>query len=140
MHNAIKGVGIGVIVLGTYFGIVGMAPTGDRQDNSGAANAAETQQVSEPASSETEVRTLSILEQAILDAFPADGAEGSQDAKDFVAASINTKGYLCADPIQVVKAQTQERIYGVQCVTNRDGSGISGYIVDVGTGLVMPIE
>lgn len=87
-----------------------------------------------------------ILEQAIFDAFPASKStsasdrERSSNAKDFISAAINTKGYLCAEPVEMVKAQSQENIYGIKCVMNRDGTGVAGYIVDAGTGLVMPIS
>lgn len=98
------------------------------------------------AQSSTVARGDTILEQAIFDAFPASkptsasGRKRSSNAKDFISASINTKGYLCAEPVEMVKAQSQENIYGIKCVMNRDGTGVAGYIVDAGTGLVMPIS
>lgn len=90
-------------------------------------------------------RGATILEQAILDAFPVSKPTSASDrkrasnAKDFISAAINVKGHLCAEPIEMVKAESQKNIYGIKCVMNRNGTGISGYIVDVGTGLVMPI-
>lgn len=94
----------------------------------------------------TVARGDTILEQAIFDAFPATRPTSAADrkrssnAKDFISAAINTQGYLCAEPVEMAKAQSQENIYGIKCVMNRDGTGVAGYIVDAGTGLVMPIS
>jgi hypothetical protein len=137
MHNAIKGSGVGFIVLGTYFTIVSLGSVAGPSVDAGFSEAAVTEPVPEAATSDKKVL---ILEQAILDAFPEDGSKGSEKAKAFIAGSINTKGYLCADPVDAVKAESQERIYGIKCITNRDGTGVSGYIVDVGTGLVMQLR
>lgn len=90
-------------------------------------------------------RGATILEQAILDAFPASKPTSASDrkrasnAKDYISAAINVKGYLCAEPIEMAKAESQKNIYGIKCVMNRDGTGIAGYAIDVGTGLVIPL-
>lgn len=82
-------------------------------------------------------REVNILEQAILDAFPADGSNGSDQAKDFIAMTINSEGHLCAQPIEMAEAAPKQ--YGIGCVTNRNGSGKSNYLIDTRTGSVTKI-
>lgn len=137
MRKAMKSAGVVLLVVGTYFGILGLGSLG-RSVDAGAVEAANAEP--KVAVEEAEQKSVPILEQAIFDAFPADGSKGSEDAKDFIAAAINTKGYLCADPVKAAKAESQENIYGIKCVMNRDGTGVAAYIVDVGTGLVMPFQ
>lgn len=84
-----------------------------------------------------------MLEQAIFDAFPtsnpksADDRRRSSNAKDFVAASINLQGYLCADPVEMQQASSGQ--YGIGCVMNRDGTGAAIYLLDARSGSVTPI-
>lgn len=54
-----------------------------------------------------------------------------------IAATINLNGYLCAKPIEVRYAATD--LYGVRCITNRNGTGISDYLVNSRTGEVSVI-
>ena len=54
-----------------------------------------------------------------------------------IRRAINVSGHLCAKPIEVVEAGTN--LYGVQCITNRDGSGRSTYLVNSRTNDVTEI-
>ena len=89
------------------------------------------------------VRGSTLLEQAILDAFPADAPQSSEDrqrasnASDFLAMSINSKGYLCARPVEAQVAAPGQ--YGIGCVQHRDGTGAAVYLVDSRTGSVTAI-
>lgn len=58
-------------------------------------------------------------------------------ADKMIAVAINLNGYLCARPVEVREVSTN--LYGVQCITNRDGSGISNYLVNSRTNEVTPI-
>jgi hypothetical protein len=84
----------------------------------------------------------SMLEQAILDAFPntqpmtAPAKTRASQASDLLAAAINSKGYLCAQPVEAQKADASH--YGVRCITRRSGEGRSNYLFDVQTGEVTP--
>ena len=60
------------------------------------------------------------------------------DADKMIGAVINLNGYLCARPIQVQPTE-YENVYGVQCITRRDGTGISNYIVNSRTNEVTKI-
>lgn len=84
-----------------------------------------------------------MLEQAIFDAFPetepttrAAKTKASQ-ASDFLSATINLEGHLCAQPAATRQADASH--YAVGCVTLRNGSGKSIYLVNVRTGSVTPI-
>lgn len=59
------------------------------------------------------------------------------EADRAIRRAINVSGHLCARPIEVVQAATD--LYGVQCITNRDGTGISNYLVNARTSEVDPI-
>lgn len=112
MHNAIKGAGIGIICLGIYFAI-------------------------------TSAGSVSPLEQAIVHAFSGDTERSPEEQQkwlqsvDYVSASINVKGYLCAAPIESAKVDADH--YGIGCITNRDGTGRSNYLVNFPNGNVQPI-
>lgn len=54
-----------------------------------------------------------------------------------IRLAINQSGHLCARPIQVQEAGTG--LYGVQCITNRDGTGLSNYLVNSRTNEVQEI-
>lgn len=81
-----------------------------------------------------------MLEQAILDAFSASSSNSAAErnrasnAQDFVEASINAKGYLCADAVEMQQAAPGQ--YGIGCIANRDGSGRAIYLIDSRTGNV----
>lgn len=81
-----------------------------------------------------------ILEQAIFDAFPPTPPKTKAErrkaanAADFVGAAINAAGHLCARPIEAQEAAPGQ--YGVGCLTRRDGSGRSNYLIDSRTGSV----
>lgn len=89
-------------------------------------------------------RGATMLEQAILDAFPASRADSADErrrasnASDFLEASINAQGYLCADAVEMRQAAPGQ--YGIGCVMNRDGTGAAIYLVDSRTGSVTPIS
>ncbi|QUL36820.1 hypothetical protein [Erythrobacter sp. JK5] len=93
---------------------------------------------SEPPSDDT-----TALEEAILEAFSGDEDRSPEEEKrwrqsvDYVSASINVKGYLCAIPYEMLKVDQSH--YGIGCITNRDGTGQSNYLVNVRTGAVEPI-
>jgi hypothetical protein len=86
------------------------------------------------------LRGSTILEQAILDAFPAEPPKSAKDrrmssnAADFVSVTINSRGYLCARPFEARKVSTQ--LYGVGCLTHNSGYGRSNYLVNIRTGEV----
>lgn len=80
-----------------------------------------------------------MLEQAIIDAFPTErvskrARQDASNAADFVALTINSKGLLCAQPVEMQKVN--ETMYGVACVLRRDGTGRANYLIDVVTGSV----
>lgn len=85
----------------------------------------------------------SIYEQAIFDAFPESPPTSQKlkkkasQASDFLAATINTQGYLCARPMEALKAA--DEMYGVGCVTNRNGYGRTNYIINTRSGEVSKI-
>ena len=54
-----------------------------------------------------------------------------------IAFAINKSGNLCARPIEVREAGGG--LYGVRCITNRNGTGISDYLVNARTNEVIPI-
>lgn len=60
-----------------------------------------------------------------------------EEIDDMIAATINLSGNLCARPIEVRDAG--DGLYGVRCVTNRNGTGISDYILNSRTSEVIPI-
>ena len=106
------------------------------------AVAPETASSAKPASAPVKVGAT-MLEQAIFDAFPktepttkAAKTKASQ-ASDFLSAAINLKGHLCAQPAAIQQADASH--YAVGCVTLRNGSGKSIYLVNVHTGSVTPI-
>ena len=81
-----------------------------------------------------------LLEQAILDAFPTKASKGKQakrtasDAANYVGAAINAAGHLCAQPIEAQRVASGQ--YGIGCIKYR-GSGMQvNYIVDVRSGNV----
>ncbi len=84
-----------------------------------------------------------ILEQAIFDAFPSSPPKSRSEKKkaaqaaDFVGYAINSQGHLCARPIEAQKAAAE--MYGVGCITRRDGYGRSNYLVNTRTGQVTEI-
>ena len=59
------------------------------------------------------------------------------DADKAIGAVINLNGHLCARPIEVKEAGTG--LYGVRCITRRDGTGISDYLVNSRTNEVEAI-
>lgn len=54
-----------------------------------------------------------------------------------IRLAINRGGHLCARPIEVQEVGTG--LYGVQCITNRDGTGLSNYLVNSRTNEVEAI-
>jgi hypothetical protein len=84
-----------------------------------------------------------MLEQAIFDAFPTKPPKSrkakrtASNAADFIGATINSAGYLCA---QVVEArQVAAGQYGIGCRKYRAEGGSSNFIVDVRSGNVNEI-
>ena len=81
-----------------------------------------------------------MLEQAIFDAFPltppttkAERRKAS-NAADFVGATINSAGHLCAELVEAQQAAPGQ--YGVGCVKYRGGGGRANYLIDSRTGSV----
>ncbi|MGB3472271.1 MAG: hypothetical protein WBA51_15765 [Erythrobacter sp.] len=69
---------------------------------------------------------------------PASSASKDMDQVDhMIAATINLSGNLCARPIEVRDAG--DGLYGVRCITNRNGTGMSDYIVNSRNSEVIPI-
>lgn len=85
-----------------------------------------------------------MLEQAIFDTFSNTAPKTKADKKktgqaaDFVGATINSQGYLCHRPVEVVEAADGQ--YGIGCITHRSGNGRSIYLVDVRSGSVSPLS
>jgi len=83
-----------------------------------------------------------ILEQAILDAFPSSPPttdaerKTASDAADYLGATINEAGFLCAQPVEAQQAAPGQ--YGVGCRRTREG-GRANYLIDVRTGRVAEI-
>jgi hypothetical protein len=50
---------------------------------------------------------------------------------------INLSGNLCAKPVEV--RPVDENLFGVSCITNRDGSGLSNYLVNTDNNEVTEI-
>ena len=135
-------------------GITAMQNLGSELQDEFAAQAAVEPEVmaasSVPPSQSVEVaqpiesrRGETILEQAILDAFPtskpksADQRRKTAAAKAFVGVAINAQGYLCADPVEMRQAAPGQ--YGIGCVMNRNGTGAAIYLLDARNGSVTPI-
>jgi hypothetical protein len=72
----------------------------------------------------------------VAQATETDSAQPTE--QDFVEASINAQGYLCADAVEMRQAAPGQ--YGIGCVMNRDGTGAAIYLVDSRTGSVTPIN
>lgn len=137
----------GVVALLFLLGI-GSCVFGGSDDKSSAPSpyATATQAVVpdnlEPGDASVTAGGSTTLEQAILDAFPAQPARGKADRKrasnavDFVGAAINSAGYLCDQAVEAQKAATGQ--YGVSCRKHRDG-GRANYLIDVRTGRVSEI-
>jgi hypothetical protein len=85
----------------------------------------------------------SIYEQAIFDAFPSSPPTSkvtkrkASQASDFIGATINMQGHLCARPIEA--QQASDGLYGVGCVTQRNGYGRSNYLINTRSGEVTKI-
>lgn len=85
----------------------------------------------------------SVYEQAIFDAFPSSQPtskkmkQKASQASDFIGATINTQGHLCARPVGAQKAS--DGLYGIGCVTNRSGHGQSFYLLNTRSGEVTAI-
>ena len=79
----------------------------------------------------------------MLDAFPAmppkskTARKAASQAADYIGATINAAGYLCARPVEAQKVATGQ--YGVGCKTHRSEGGSVNFIVDVRTGSVSEI-
>ncbi|MBL9070595.1 MAG: hypothetical protein JNM03_11480 [Sphingopyxis sp.] len=56
------------------------------------------------------------------------------EAEKVIRLAINLSGNLCAKPIEVRKVGAN--LYGVHCITNRDGTGRSNYLVNSRTNEV----
>ena len=84
-----------------------------------------------------------MLEQAIFDAFPRTPPKTEKDkrntrnAADFVKASINAAGHLCARLIEVQEAAPMQ--YGIGCIKYRSGGGRANYLIDASSGKVSEI-
>ncbi|AWW74568.1 hypothetical protein CD351_09035 [Erythrobacter sp. KY5] len=141
MHNAIKGAGIGIICLCVYFGITSVGSVSLPSDRKASDQSDPV--VEEVAVAQTEPAPTTPLEQAIIHAFSGDKQRSPEEQQkwlqsvDYVSASINVKGYLCAAPIESAKVDADH--YGIGCITNRDGTGRSNYLVNFRNGNVQPI-
>lgn len=149
MHNALKGfLGVwGAIIVGVV-GLIALddGPEASPEPEAFVANvspiSADTVDGSPPESTARFGATM--LEQAIFDAFPistpatAVERKKASNASDFVAATINSAGHLCAKPVEMQQAAPGQ--YGIGCITNRSGSGRTIYLLDSRTGNVDPIS
>lgn len=56
------------------------------------------------------------------------------EAEKAIRLAINLSGHLCAKPTEV--REVGPNLYGVHCITNRDGTGSSNYLVNSRTNEV----
>lgn len=56
------------------------------------------------------------------------------EAEKAIRLAINLSGHLCAKPTEV--REVGPNLYGVHCITNRDGTGGSNYLVNSRTNEV----
>ncbi len=149
LHNAIKGTGIGVICLAVFLSITSIrhaspppeeviSPNANDKNASGSA----------PLIADSNHRQIpehgsTALEQAILDSFagnshtPPDAKKHWEGAESYLSGAINVKGHLCAVPVEARRASAD--MWGIGCITNRDGWGKSNYLVYILTGEVTRI-
>jgi len=59
------------------------------------------------------------------------------EAEKAIRLAINLSGHLCAKPTEV--REVGPNLYGVHCITNRDGTGGSNYLVNSRTNEVNKI-
>lgn len=84
-----------------------------------------------------------LYEQAIFDAFPQTPPKSrvakkkAAEAADLISATINLNGHLCARPVEMQKAA--DGLYGISCISRRDGSGRSNYLLNIRSGAVSEI-
>ena len=85
----------------------------------------------------------SVWEQAVFDAFPVTAPKTlrarktASQAADMIGFAINSNGHLCARPVEMQRVS--DGLYGIGCITRRDGSGRSNYLLNVRTGEVSEI-
>lgn len=67
-------------------------------------------------------------------ALPRIKLDDLDDAEKAIRLAINVSGHLCAKPTEV--REVGPSLYGVHCITNRDGTGRSNYLVNSRTNEV----
>lgn len=149
MHNAVKGAGIAVVCLAVFLSITSIRYVSPPPEEviAQAANYEEAAGswplIAGSDQRQTLERGSTILEQAILDSF-AGNSHTSPDAKkrwegavSYLSGAINVKGHLCAVPVEAKRASAD--MWGVGCITHREGAGKSNYLVNIRTGEVTQI-
>ena len=130
------------ITLGTSAAIVGgmwiLTLVGENVESSFAEEDARNHAAAETSSTVTQPTT------AVSPAPVADNAPPSKpepvkigdldEAEKAIRLAINLSGNLCAKPIEV--REVGANLYGVHCITNRDGTGRSNYLVNSRTNEV----
>lgn len=145
MHNAVKGflgvwgaISLGLVALLVFKGGTDASADSELEMVSALPTIARAAEAGSPQPLVSTGSTM--LEQAILDAFPSSPPttkaekRKAQNAADFVGATINAGGRLCARLIEVQEAAPGQ--YGVGCITRRDGTGRANYLIDSRTGSV----
>ena len=131
---------LGKIALGTAVVFVGgiwaLQAIGSNVESSFAEEDARNLAVAENSSKVAQPETAA---QQITDAAPPSKPEpvrmGDLDeAEKAIRLAINLSGNLCAKPIEV--REVGANLYGVHCITNRDGTGRSNYLVNSRTNEV----
>lgn len=135
----------GKIALGTAAAFVGgiwaLQAIGSNVENSFAEESARSLAAADISSTVVEA-DAAVPPTLVADATPLPKPEpvkmGDLDEADkAIRLAINISGHLCAKPIEV--REVGANLYGVHCITNRDGTGRSNYLVNSRTNEVEAI-
>lgn len=139
--NAVVLGSLGMVVVVVSLGALGSSAVEDEFEAQAASSIDSSIQepVAETESATDALGGSTIYEQAVLDAFDNSGRnpEKKAQAADFIAATINSNGYLCADLVEAQKASAY--LYGIGCITRDGSAGRSNYLMDIENGSVTAI-
>lgn len=129
------------ITLGMSAAIVGgvwlLVLAGENVESSFAAEDAQSLATATPSATITRPATVAPPAPEMVTAPPAPQPvkmNDLDDAEKAIRLAINLSGNLCAKPIEV--REVGANLYGVHCITNRDGTGRSNYLVNSRTNEV----
>ncbi|MEM6858616.1 MAG: hypothetical protein AAF559_12155 [Pseudomonadota bacterium] len=125
--------------LGLVFGTVGLQSLGNAPKDAPPrlASTAPSAETVVDAEEPSEGVMAAVIEPISTPKTTAVSDKEVEQIDDMIAATINLSGNLCARPIEV--RDTGDGLYGVRCITNRNGTGISDYIINSRTSEVIPI-